>query len=179
MQNALAVYTRKPSLNGRQLAEIAREHDIQLRFMALGGYIHSDPAEVQDKALASGSRGALLLIGAFESDSEMLAQFDRLIVLGDREPIATMLNSGKLPWCELYVGRFNYEKLVKRKPKDKPKIDGSVSKSQLTSLKASKTRYIIYNQSRRKNGGQLMTWLAETLATATGGIIADYQRPSR
>jgi hypothetical protein len=54
-----------------------------------------------------------------------------------------------------------------------------VPKGQLPTLKASKTRYILYNQSRRKNGKQLMTRLAELLAKGTGGIVADYERPSR
>lgn len=102
-QNALAVYTSKPTLNGRKLADLAREHGIQVR----------------------------------------------------------------------------YEQQVAEIREDKAKIDGSVPKGQLPALKASKTRYILYNQSRRKNGGQLMTRLAELLAKATDGIVADYERPSR
>lgn len=179
MQNALAVYTSKPSLNGRKLADVAQEHGIQIRFMALGGYIPGDPAAIQKKALAAVNGGALLLVGAFEGDAATLAEFDQLVALGDRTPIAALLNGGRLPWCELYTKRFNYEQMVAKAPKDKAKIDGSVPKGQLPALKASKTRYILYNQSRRKNCGQLMKQLAELLAKATEGIAADYERPSR
>jgi len=179
MKNALAVYTSKSSLKGPKLVSLAETYGIQLRFMALGGCIPGNPSEIQTKSLALAYGGALLIIGAFESDSETLAQFDQLIELGDKAPITTMLNGGKLPWCELYTSRFNYEKTIKAKPKDKDKIDGSVQKEQLPALQTAKTRYIIYNQSRKKNGGQLMAQLADALAAETDGVIADYQRPSR
>lgn len=179
MKNAFAVYSSKSSLNGRGLANLVQARGIQLRFMAMGGYIPSDSAEIQRKALATVNGGALLIVGAFESDTEALAEFDTFVGLGDRPAIATVLNGGKLPLCEFYTSRFNYEKTIKAKPKDKPKIDGSVPKDQLPVLKAAKTRYIIYNQSRKKNGGQLMTRLAEALAAETDGVVADYQRPSR
>lgn len=179
MQNALAVYTSKPSFKGRDLANLMQARGIQLRFMAMGGHLPSDPSEIQKKALANVNGGALLIVGAFGSDTEELAEFDAFVGLGDREPIATMLNGGRLPWCEFHTSRFNYEKTIKAKPKDKPKIDGSVPEDQLPMLKAAKIRYIIYNQSRKKNGGQLMTRLAEALADEADGVIADYQRPSR
>ena len=82
---------------------------------------------------------------------ESMAEFDSLVEIGDRLPIAEMLNDAKLPCCELYTSRFDYEKTVKAKPKDQPKIDGSVPKAHLSLVKCAKTRYIIYNQSRRKN----------------------------
>ena len=179
MQNALAVYTSKRSLNGGKLIRLASEHGIPLRFMALGGYILGSTADVQGTALTTLSGGAVLLIGAFEADLDKLSEFDKLIEQGDRQPIAMMLNGGELPWCEHYSGSFDYDKTIERKPKDKSQIDGSVPKNQLPSLKCSKTRYIIYNKARRKNSGQLMARLAEILADATDGIVADYQRPSR
>ena len=112
MKNALAVYTSKSALNGRKLANLVQDRGIQVRFMAMGGYILSNPAEIQKKALTTVYGGSLLIVGAFESDTETLAQFDTLVALGDRSPIATMLNGGKLPWCELYTSRFNYEKTI-------------------------------------------------------------------
>lgn len=177
MQNALAVYTSKPSLKGRRLAEIAQQAGVQIRFLALGGYIPSNADEIQDKALTAGNGGARLVVGAFESDSKTLAEFDGLIQCADQLAIAAILKGAKLPWCELYTCKFSYEDAVKKKPKDKPKLDGSVPKNQLPRLKAAKTRYIIYNQSRRKTAGQLMTRLADLIAGATDGIVADYQHP--
>lgn len=179
MKNALAVYTPKSPLNGRKLADHAQKHGITLRFMALGGFIPGNAIEIQNKALAAVNGGALLLVGAFESDAATLAEFDELIERGNRPSIAAMLEDAKLPWCELYTGRFDYEKTIKTQPKDKHKIDGSVPPNRLLALKAAKTRYIIYNQSCKKDGGQLRTCLAEALSAETDGIVADYQRPSR
>jgi hypothetical protein len=147
--------------------------------MAMGGYIPSNLAEIQKKALTTVNGGALLVIGTIDDAGMSIAEFDKLIEMGDRLPIAQMLNGGKLPWCELYTSRFNYEKTVKAKPKDKPKIDGSVPKAQLSVLKGAKTRHVIYNQSRKKNCQQLMTNLAACLASHTDGVVANYERPSR
>ncbi len=178
MKNALAVYTPGLSLNGQKLAGIAREQGINVRYLAGGGYIPGNVDEIQKKALATISGGALLIVGAFESDDDALARFDELISNGDRAAIAALLKDAALPWCELYTTRFSYEKVTKSKPAEKSKIDGSVAKEGLAKVKAARTRYIISNQSRKKNGAQLMTRLAEVLATATGGVVADFQRPS-
>ena len=82
-----------------------------------------------------------------------------------------MLNGGKLPWCELYTSRFDYEQTVNARPKDKPRIDDSVPKNQLSIVKVAKTRYIFYNQSRKKNCQELMIILADALATHTDGLL--------
>lgn len=178
MKNALAVYTSKPSLNGGKLAKLAQDHGIHLRFMAMGGYIPSNFAEIQKKALTTVNGGALLIVGSIDDGGELIAEFDQFLAASDRRPIAEMLNGGKLPWCELYTSRFNYEQTVKTKPKDKPKIDGSVPKDQLSMIKDAKTRYIIYNQSRKKNCQHLMVDLADCLASHTGGVVANYERPT-
>ncbi|TWU60877.1 hypothetical protein Poly51_11590 [Rubripirellula tenax] len=179
MKTAVAVYTSSSSLNGRKLADLAWAAGIQLRFMALGGYIPSNADEIQKKSLSTINGGAMLVVGAFDDAGESMAEFDSLVEIGDRLPIAEMLNGVKLPWCELYTSRFDYEKTVRAKPKDQPKIDGSVPKAHLSSVKAAKTRYIIYNQSRKKNCQQLMTRLADCIASHTNGVVADYQRTSR
>lgn len=178
MKNALAVYTPGLPLSGQKLARIARDQGITVRYLAMGGY-PGNADEIQKKGLATVNGGALLIVGAFESDTEALVGFDALIANGDRAAIATLLNDGVIRWCELYTGRFDYEKTVKRKPADQAKIDGSVDKVDLSSVKSARTRYMIYNQSRKKSSEQFMTRLAEVLAAATGGVIADYQRPSR
>lgn len=179
MKNALAVYTPKPSLNGRKLVDFALSAGIQLRLMALGGYIPSNAAEIQAKSLTTVNGGALLIVGAVDGAEDTFAEYDIFVEMGNRLPITEMLEGGKLPWCELYTSRFDYEKTVKAKPKDKPKIDGSVPKAQLSLIKSAKTRYIIYNQSRKKNCQQLMMKLADCLALQSDGIVADYERPSR
>lgn len=179
MKNALAVYTSKSSLTGRKLADLALAAGIQLRFMAMGGYIPSNAAEIQKKSLTTVNGGAVLIVAVIDDAGESIAEFDNLVEMGDRLPIAAMLNGGKLPWCELYTSRFDYDKTVKAKPKDKLKIDGSVPKDRLSLVKGAKTRYIIYNQSRKKNCQQLMTKLADCLASHTNGVVADYERPSR
>jgi len=131
------------------------------------------------KALAAVNGGAILVIGASESESATLGHFDALIERADRIAIATMLKEAVLPWCELYTTRFSYEKAIRAKPADKQSIDGSVVRGELAGLKASKTRYIIYNQSRKKNGERLMAQLAQGIATASDGVVADYRKPSR
>ncbi|QDT54402.1 hypothetical protein Pan44_24350 [Caulifigura coniformis] len=177
MKNTIAVYSSKPAVKGADFIEKAREVGVELRFLALGGFIPHDPE--LGKRLHEVRGGASLLVGAFETDASILAEFDKLVADGERESVVTLLNAGQLPWCELYVGKFDYEATVKKKPKDKAGIDESVSARDLPALKAARTRYIVDNQSRKKNGGLLVNAVAKLLATESEGVIADYLRPSR
>ena len=179
MKNALAVYTPKSCVKGSQLVDLALGDGIQIRFMAMGGYILGDPVEVQKKSLTAVYGGAILIVGDIDGATESIAEFDKLVEFGARIPIAEILSGGKLPWCELYSSRFDYEKAVKAKPKDKPRIDGSVPAAQLSIVKSAKTRYIFYNQTRKKNSQQFMITLVDCLARRADGVIADYQRPTR
>jgi hypothetical protein len=176
MKNALSVFTAKAAITGRTFANVAQQHGIQIRFMALGGYLPSNLSEIQNKPLATVNGGGLLVIGAFEADIQAIDEFDKLVDLGDRSPIAAMLTGGQLPWCELYTSRFSYEQSSKANANQKPKTNDSVPTSV---LKRAKTRYIIYNQSRRKNSQQLMISIADALGNHTDGVVADCQRPPR
>jgi len=179
MKNAFAVYSSKPALKGKKLTEVAEADGLQIRFLAMGGYIPSNPEETLNKSLAATKGGGHLIVGAWEEDQAVLAEFDEHIQNNDRLPIAEILSGGTLPFCELYTSRFNYEKEIKSFPKAKAGIDGSVAKQELPALKSSKTRYIIYNQSRTRNGTKLMRQLTDLIASATAGLVADYQRPRR
>lgn len=179
MKNALAVYSGARAVNGQKLFEIALDGGMQIRFLAGGGYIPSNPEEIASKALSGVNGGFLLLVGGIDAKTDGLAEFDAWVASGDRKSITAMLSEGKVPWCEFYTGTFDYEKAIARDPKEKPKLDGAVASQQLSALKKAKTRYIIYNQSRRKNGDELMQRLAAALAAATTGIVAKHSPPSR
>jgi len=179
MRNVLAVYSPKAPLTGQKLARIAEQDGLQVRYLALGAYIASDATRMQSASLTSVYGGARMIVGAFQDDLEKLAELDAMFALGDRTRIAAMLKDGKLPWCELYVQRFNYKKWIQRSPRDKEKIDGSVPEHQLAALTAARTRYIIDNQSRLTDGRRLMQRLTDLLARDTSGIVSDHQQPSR
>ncbi|MEZ6126584.1 MAG: hypothetical protein R3C49_25965 [Planctomycetaceae bacterium] len=178
MKNALAVYCSRSPMNGRRLVDFARKNGLHLRIMLLGGYLPADPVQIQKKSLATVNGGGLLITGVGDDAAPSLADFDRLVELADRQAIAELLNDGRPPWCELYTSGFNYEKTVETKPRDQPGIDGSFQADELPILKAAKTRYIIYNQSRSKNGQQLMKDLANCIAAQHQGIVANYKRPT-
>ncbi|WP_417386474.1 hypothetical protein [Gimesia sp.] len=176
MQNCLAVYTTKRAINGRKLVDIARSVGIDLRFLALGGQISSNTEAILSKSLVGVNGGGLLIVGGFEEDQENLIDFDIRLNQGDQPALARKLNGGLLPWCELYSHKFNYEKACLQDQTEQAKLDGSVTQKQLPLLKAAKYRYLIYNQSRKKKGSQLMKVLTPALAEAVDGIVADYQR---
>lgn len=140
MQNAIAIYAPKSLMKGGQLETLASENGVQIRFLALGGYLPGDLEAIRSKALGS----AFLLVGAFESDLQVLAQFDESVSRADRKSIAALLNGGELPWIELYSSRFDYGKATKSKS-DREAVDGSVKKDQVALLKGAKSRYILYN----------------------------------
>ncbi len=49
--------------NGLAPADLAMASVIQLRFMAMGGYIPSNSSEIHKKAIASINGGGLLIVG--------------------------------------------------------------------------------------------------------------------
>jgi hypothetical protein len=175
MQHVLVVYSPSRIVTGQKLSDIAKDAGIQLRFMALGGYISTEP-EMYSKPLTDNYRGARTIVGGFEEDAKALAEFDGFVERHARDPIAAMLNGGRLPWCEFRCGQISYQKAIAEEPKDKAKFDGSVPKQLLSALKSARTRYIIENYSRRREGRELMERLAEGLALATKGFVARHHR---
>lgn len=96
MSKSLAVYSSKPAISGAKLVSLAAEVEVTLRYLALGGHIPHDPDRLQGK-LDLG----VLVVGANPKQRGLLAEFDRHYQLGARVPIANMLNSEQLPWCEI------------------------------------------------------------------------------
>ncbi len=178
MADAFAVYSTKPSVTGKQLAAAATDDGIQLRFLSLGGGIPADPSSFQRSLRLAGS-GALLLVGAFESDRQALKEFDHLVETRDRTSLAKMLNAGQLPWVELMTSAFNYETHLKKFPKDKATLDKAVSSAELADLKLSKIRYIVFNQSKSTRGRELLKRLTSLLAAKSNGVIARHSKPKR
>ncbi len=178
MVNALAVYSNKTAVSGKQFASAAIDDGIQLRFLAMGGVIPSDPGSFQRSLRLAGS-GAALVVGAFATDHDALVEFDEFVATRNREALSKHLNGGQLPWVELLTSEFNYETHLKKFPKDKATLDSSVPPGDLPHLKASKTRYIVFNQSKSKRGGELMKRLASLLAAKSSGVIAKHSKPKR
>ncbi len=178
LANALAVYSIKPAVSGKQLVTAAIGDGIRLRFLVMGGLIPSDPGPFQRSLRLAGS-GAALVVGAFATDHDALIQFDEFVASRNRVSLSQLLNNGQLPWVELLTSEFNYEKHLKRFPKDKAKLDASVLLGDLPRLTASKIRYIVFNQSKSKPGRELMKRLASLLAAKSDGVVAKHSKPKR
>ena len=178
LRNALAVYSRKAAITGKRFATSAIGDGIQLRFLALGGLIPSDHGSFQKSLRLAGS-GAALVVGAFDLDHDALVELDQFIETRNRVLLSRHLNSGRLPWVELLTSAFTYETHLKRFPKDKTILESSVPSADLPHLKASKTRYIVFNQSKSKRGQELMKRIASLLAVESNGIVAKHSKPRR
>jgi len=183
MKNAIAVYAPSGLINGSKFVKIAGDAGIEVRFLALGGYIPGDPAEILKKPVASTHGGALLLTGSLEPGDEALATLDRCVSAGDREAIVEMLRGDKLAWCEFYARRFDYDKAVKPRNKIKGVRQSSPERSletlNIPQLNSSKSLYIFHNYARRNTGHQFIARLSEALAAATKGVTVEHQRPGR
>ena len=178
MTNALAVYSLKPAVSGKQFAIAAVDDGIQLRFLAMGGVIPSDPRSFQRSLRLAGS-GAVLVVGAFATDHDVLVKYDEFVATRDRVSLAKHLNDAQLPWVELLTSEFRYETHLRTFPKDKATLDRSVPPNDLPHLRASKIRYIVFNQSKSKTGRELMKRLASLLAAKSNGVVAKHSKPKR
>ena len=181
MKNAISVYSGKGPIKGKRLVELAESQGVRIRYLGLGGHIPSEGETLltQSMAAASGFGGGRLVAGWLEPDGEQIGEYDRLVAARDQTGVAGLLNGGEIAWCELYVSKFDYEKTVAGSPKDKAAVDGSVDAKDLPTVRSARTRYIFYNQSRRKQGQRLAECLAKITAEATDGVLANDQRSKR
>ena len=121
--------------------------------------------------------GAVLLVGAFETDHDELVEFDMFVATRDQPSLAKQLNSQRLPWIELLTSEFDYEMHLTKFPKNKTTLEGCVPPDDLPHIKMSKTRYIVFNQSKSKRGRELMNRLAILLAAKSNGVVAKHSKP--
>lgn len=177
MKNAQAVYTSKRSITAGKLSDIAAGAGLTLRYLQLGGYAFSRYHDkVPKKGLTNPLNKSLLVVGAREGDRETLERFDGYLADRDNRQMQEMLNAFQLPWVELYSSRFCYDKEVAGDEKHEAKMIAKVPAEKLKDVKAAKTRYIIYNQSRRKVCGGFMSELAAALAEHVGGVVVEHVR---
>lgn len=175
-ENLLAVYSAKLPLKGATLLSLAARCGWHLRFLALGGYF-CDNDDVSKTPLSK--HVSLILVGCTDAHSSALAALDQSYRRLDRTSIPQLLKSGQLDWCEFYIGRFDYAAHLKRWPKQQPQLDGSVAPTDVSKVRAAKTRYILSNRSRRASGRDFIARIAEILASGTKGVVAKFVRPSR
>jgi hypothetical protein len=79
--------------------------------------------------------------------------------------------SGKLGWCELGVGPFDYEEQWKKHPDEREEYEESIEPEELAAIKACRTRYSLRSGLRPAQCAKLVDQLSNALKEATNGIL--------
>jgi hypothetical protein len=172
--NLLAVYARGDAVSTAEMARIAARAGFAVRFLSFGIFAHAGEVCGNVKPCET-----CLLCGWQEPGTVTTREFDAACRMRDREKLTKLMKSEDVSWVELYTNHFDYEGLIRKKPRDQSKIDGSVPPELLLALKAATTRYIFHNKSRRKTGATFMSAILSALAESIDGIVTNYLRPSR
>ena len=175
MKNARAVYSAKRSITAGSLCSIAGGIGLHLRYLQLGGYVsfrYQD--QIPKKGLTNPLNRSLLVVGAHEGESDALEELDTHMSSRNNHAIHKMLNAFALPWIEMYSSTFNYEKDISRTSKLEAKMVAAIPSKTLKHIKSAKTRYLLYNQSRRKISGDFMKELAAALSDHVDGVVIEH-----
>lgn len=138
--------------------------------MGLGGYgfhLEQNNMEYFDASFQYG----ILLIGAFDSDTENLKQFDDAAKKDDSLFVRKILHADKLPWCEIYARDFCYNDSG---GSHKKSIDSWTLEEDWSFIHSASTRYLIHNHSRRKTGQRLAENVALILCELSEGIVTEF-----
>jgi hypothetical protein len=178
MQNLLAVYAPRLPITSQRFAQIAAEAGYAVRFVKMGVYINPERYR-GDKTSMAGATETFLLCGWIEPGNDVTVAFDAAADGNDRDSVGKLLKKGDVSWVELYTDKFDYDTQTKRFPKQKNGIDNSVPKARLPVVTSARSRYILHNKGRRKSSAEFMTAIADALAAALDGVVANFVRPGR
>jgi hypothetical protein len=121
--------------------------------------------------LPAGSlRGRFIVIGWPAADAKTTSAVDTAISERNKKAIDELGQSGKLGWCELGVGPFDYEEQWTRFPDEREEYEESVDPDDLAAIQACCTQYSLRSGLRPAQCAELMDQLSQALKATTNGV---------
>jgi hypothetical protein len=105
MSVEMSVYTQQPAMSGSQLRELAGRRGLELRFLDLAG----KPLGTTERLDVPLSGRDYVLIGWPAEHAETTAAVEQALGEGDKAAIDRLGMAGKLGWCQIGCGEFDFE----------------------------------------------------------------------
>jgi hypothetical protein len=99
-----SVFTRQPAMSGSQLREVAGSQGLAIRFLDLAGMPLGPNVRLDEPMNGQG----YVLIGWAAADAESTELVERALRDGDKSAVDRLGVEGKLGWCSIYCGEFDY-----------------------------------------------------------------------
>ena len=168
------IYASGPAITCDQLIAAAGRRGLSVRVFATAATDEGTLAPRDPDALLGGKRQSdHVVLGWPSSDGAVTAAVESAVRAGDKAAIDRLGGEGKLAWCELNAGHFDYEEFWNEFPDERPEYEESVEPERLAAIKASSTRYGLRSGTRPPLNGELLVSLTEVLREATGGVAEE------
>jgi hypothetical protein len=170
MSVELSVYTRQPAMSGLQLRELAGRHGLSLRFMDVTGMPLAPDVRLDEPMYGQG----YVLIGWPAVDTETNEAVEKALREGDKPEVDRLGMAGKLGWCSLYCGEFDFaeyeasfrEGLEEDDEEDQDPVPAEI----LERMRWARTEYAFRCGTRPRQCSDLLEKVADLLRDATDGF---------
>ena len=159
-----SVFSPAPALAELELRTALRERGTAIRLL-------DDEGEPLAAIPAGPLEGWFIVVGWPKADGATTTAVDAAVAGKDRPAIDQLGQSGKLGWCELGVGPFDYEEQWKEFPDEREEYEESVEPDELAAIKKCRTRYSLRSAVRPAPCARLVDQLTKALKEVTNGVI--------
>lgn len=115
--------------------------------------------------------GDFIVVGWPAADTATTTAVDDAIAEKDKGAIDQLGQSGKLGWCELRIGPFDYEAQWKEFPEEREEYEESVEPDKLVAIKACHTRYALRSGVRPVQCAKLVDQMSNALRLAANCVV--------
>lgn len=159
-----SVYSPSPALAESDLRAVLVERGTAIRLLDGEGqpFETIPPGPLQ---------GRFIVVGWPVADLDTTSAVDAAIEGMNKAAIDQLGQSGKLGWCELGVGPFDYEAQWKRFPDEREEYEESIEADELAAIKACRTRYALRSGLRPVQCAKLVDQISKALKQATNGLV--------
>jgi hypothetical protein len=124
------------------------------------------------QALAAGPlAGRFIVVGWPAADAATTGAVEAAITEKNKVAIDQLGQAGKLGWCELGVGPFDYQEQWRKSPDEREEYEESVGPDDLAAIKACRTRYALRSGLRPAQCAKLVDQISKALKQATNGVV--------
>lgn len=161
-----SLYSPRAPISAKRLSEIARQAQIELRFLDSEGM----PLQSSERIKRPLTRNGFIVIGWDASDEQTTAAVDRSLAARDKQPIDDLGLSGELGWFELSGGKFDYDRSWKRFADERSDFEESIAADVLAKMRAARAMYFFRCGLRPAHCGTLLGRVADIIRNATDAV---------
>jgi hypothetical protein len=166
MSVEMSVYTQQTAMSGLQLRELAGRRGLELRLLDLAG----KPLGTTERLDVPLSGRDYVLIDWPAEHAETTAAVEQALGEGDKSAIDRLGMSGKLGWCQMGCGDFDFEEYEAALKEGLEEDEELVPAEVLERMRQARTEYSFRCGTRPRQCAALLERVASMIREATDGF---------